>query len=105
MRRKKTQGSRARRPMLVASGLAAAGALIGAAVLRRRSRDGTPDGPAGRARENGGDTRREWQCECGQVLLISGEGRHRVFWLPDAPLDDPLLDGTCPNCERSLTRT
>ena len=96
--KKKKQRARARRQLFVVSGLATAGALIGAGVPRGRSRDTT----AGRSREDEADTRREWRCECGQALLISGEGRHRVFWRPEAALDDPLLDGTCPSCERSL---
>src|SRR5688500_6357258 len=36
--------------------------------------------------------------DCGQELRVAGEGRHRVVWLPDAPMSEPLLDATCPQC-------
>jgi hypothetical protein len=43
-----------------------------------------------------------WRCRCGQEFRVSGEGRHRVYWLIDADPGDPVLDGRCPNCGRSL---
>lgn len=101
--RSKKKRARQRRQALVASGLATAGALVGGGMLHRRSRHRTTDGPADATPERDADTRREWQCECGQALLITGEGRHRVFWRLEAPLDDPLLDDGCPRCERALS--
>ena len=45
----------------------------------------------------------EWRCEsCGQPFRISGEGRHRIYWLPDAAPGDPVLDGRCPSCGTPL---
>jgi hypothetical protein len=43
-----------------------------------------------------------WTCECGQELRVVGEDRHRVYWLPDAPDSEPLLDRACPSCGRDL---
>ena len=43
-----------------------------------------------------------WRCECGQGFRVSGLERHRVFWLEDAPEDDPVLSGRCPSCDRPL---
>jgi hypothetical protein len=58
-------------------------------------------------RHKGGDARRAqgpqpWSCECGQAYRVSGEGRHRVYWLVDAPEADPVMGSTCVNCERPL---
>jgi hypothetical protein len=33
---------------------------------------------------------------------VSGEGRHRIYWLPDAPVSDPITEGRCANCAREL---
>ncbi|HWT23065.1 MAG TPA: hypothetical protein VN213_06115, partial [Solirubrobacteraceae bacterium] len=43
-----------------------------------------------------------WSCECGQSFLVAGVDRHRIYWLPDASPDDPVLSGRCPNCDRPL---
>jgi hypothetical protein len=44
----------------------------------------------------------EWSCQCGQVYRIAGEGLHRIYWLPDASIADPVMDGRCANCGRAL---
>ncbi len=82
-----------------------------AAVARRR---GAPTGPSGPspAREDAGappsqepaaavveDT---YTCACGQEYRVSGEDRHRVYWLKDAEVSDPVLGQDCPNCDRPL---
>ena len=92
---------RSRRPSsgLVAQGAVGLSAFTGAYLLARRSGGGKPDLDAGATTT---DQREEWQCECGQLLLVTGEGRHRVFWMAEAPLEDPLLGDRCPNCERDL---
>jgi hypothetical protein len=46
----------------------------------------------------------EYRCDCGQAFLVSGAGRHRVYWLPDASPSDPVLSATCPECDRPLPR-
>jgi len=91
-------------PALVA-GLAALGAA-GAAFLRRRRRGpqdlraapGSPPSQEAATRV----VEQEWTCQCGQPYRISGEGRHRIYWLPDAAVSDPVTDGRCANCGREL---
>jgi hypothetical protein len=60
-------------------------------------------------RPGGGNRRRgpeppDYRCQCGQRFLVSGVGRHRVYWLPEASPGDPLLAAQCPRCERRLPR-
>ena len=43
-----------------------------------------------------------WQCECGKEFMVAGRDRHRVYWPADASPSDPILSGTCPNCDRPL---
>jgi hypothetical protein len=83
-----------RTAVALAGGLLGAGAA--AAAWKRRSATTTSghDGGAGEPQE--------WQCVCGQKFRVVGEGRHRVFWLPDAPPSEPVLDDRCPNCGRPL---
>lgn len=86
-------------PHQISAALATA-ALTGVAlVLHRRRRSTSSTGSAG------GSVSQEWTCECGQAFRVHGEGRHRVYWLPDAEPGDPLLDDRCPNCERQLSGT
>lgn len=47
----------------------------------------------------------KWSCECGQSFRVSGQGRHRVFWLADAEASDPVVGTTCPSCDRPLPRS
>jgi hypothetical protein len=77
---------------------ATAASAVAYALLRLRRRGGRSAEAAG-ARE-----REECRCECGQAFLVSGAGRHRVYWLPEAPTSDPLLSPDCPQCERPLPR-
>jgi hypothetical protein len=49
------------------------------------------------------DRRREYCCECGHVLRVSGGGRHRVYFeLGDARSTDPVMNRVCPACGRGL---
>ncbi len=51
----------------------------------------------------GVDQRREYRCDCGHALRVSGGGRHRVYFqLDDARLDDPVMNRICPECGRGL---
>jgi hypothetical protein len=43
-----------------------------------------------------------WTCACGQVYRMTGEGRHRVFWVLGAPESEPVLGSDCVACERPL---
>jgi hypothetical protein len=101
--------SRSRPPLpAVLGALAALVAGAGAALLRRRRAGGGGDDvraapgsppsqvPATKA------VHQEWTCQCGQQYRVSGEGRHRIYWLPDAPISDPITEGRCANCEREL---
>jgi ribosomal protein S27AE len=50
------------------------------------------------------DARRTYTCpECGQVLHVSGLGRHRVYFeLTDTGADDPVMNRVCPACGHGL---
>ena len=103
-RRRRSAAGAARLPALVAAVLALAAA--GAALLRRR-RPGAADLRAapGSAPSQEPATKvvsQDWSCECGQAYRVSGEGRHRIYWLPDAPVSDPVTDGRCASCGREL---
>jgi hypothetical protein len=44
-----------------------------------------------------------YRCECGHVLRVFGRERHRVYLeLGDQRLDDPVMNGACPQCARGL---
>jgi hypothetical protein len=88
LRRKRS--SRAPALTLAGASLAVSGA-IAALVLWRRRRASQPV-----------DSRMSWACECGQRYLVQGTDRHRVYWLPDAALSDPLLDRECVQCGTAL---
>jgi hypothetical protein len=46
---------------------------------------------------------REYKCECGHVLSVSGGGRHRVFFeLDDEARADPVMNRVCPECGHGL---
>ena len=50
------------------------------------------------------DPRPKYSCpECGQVLRVSGLGRHRVYFeLDDERSDDPVMNRACPTCSHGL---
>ncbi len=81
----------------VAGGVVAA-AASGALLRRRGGSSASGAAPA----QGDAPAHAEWQCACGQEFRVSGEGRHRVLWLPDAGSGDPYLEPTCPSCEREL---
>ena len=86
--------SRTSKPRLAALASLAGGLAGGVATVVRRRR-----ASAGVAEDDGPAT---WSCECGQEYRVSGEGRHRVYWLKDADPSDPVIGGRCPNCDRPL---
>jgi hypothetical protein len=99
MRRK-----RSRKPSAAKVAAPAGAAGLAATALWRVVRRRRAAGPAGSPPpEEAPSAMREWSCECGQRFRVSGEDRHRVFWLEDASDDDPVLGDQCPSCERSLT--
>ncbi len=104
---------RRRRPAAPAAGLAGLGAFAAfagaiALVLRRRRGGGdaadlrTPPGSPPSEAPATKVVQQEWTCACGQLYRVSGEGRHRIYWLPDAPVSDPVTEGRCENCGREL---
>jgi len=85
----------------LAAGAAGAVALLrrrraGAAALRAEPGSAPSQAPATKVVEQ------SWTCQCGQDYRISGEGRHRIYWLPDAPVSDPVTEGRCISCQREL---
>lgn len=94
--------------------VAAAVAAAGVAVVGARRRRGhtviieepvAPVVPGPPSQEPVAETvEQTWTCECGQELRVRGEDRHRVYWLPDAAVSDPVLSPDCPSCERPLPR-
>jgi hypothetical protein len=95
-------GHEMRRRIVVPAFFATAASGVAYALLRLRRgaspRAGARDGAATPGEQQ------EYRCACGQVFLVSGTGRHRVYWLPDASPSDPVLSATCPSCERPLPR-
>ena len=57
-----------------------------------------------RARLNRAPERNRYRCvECGHLLRVFGGGRHRVYFEPsNTALDDPIMNGVCPQCGHSL---
>src|SRR3712207_695383 len=86
--------SRTSKPRLAALASLAGGLAGGVATVVRRRR-----ASAGVAEDDGPAT---WSCECGQEYRVSGQDRHRVYWLKDADASDPVIGGRCPNCDRPL---
>ena len=91
------------RRVVVPALFAAVAAGVGFALvrLRRRGAD-TPFAPRPLSDGNGPES--EYVCDCGQAFRLTGAGRHRVYWLPDAAPADPVVSAECPNCERPLPR-
>ena len=77
--------------------VAASGVAYALSRLRRGGAAHDRDRRRGRSAEH-----QEHRCECGQVFHVSGTGRHRVYWLPDASPRDPVLSDDCPSCGRPL---
>jgi rubredoxin len=48
--------------------------------------------------------RREYECRrCGHVLEVFGLGHHRIYFEPaNLRLDDPIMNGLCPECGLGL---
>ena len=47
--------------------------------------------------------RPNYRCECGHELRVIGRDRHSVYFeLGNDPLDDPVMDGRCPQCSAPL---
>jgi hypothetical protein len=110
MRRKRSRTPGAGAIAGVAAAAGVAGTALWRLARRRRSADDRPapapppaEPGAGPAESAASETvRQQWSCACGQVFVVSGDDRHRVYWLPDAPISSPLMDRSCPNCEREL---
>jgi hypothetical protein len=75
---------------------ATAAAVVAIALLRLK-------GPVWR-RPCSGAAPEPYRCDCGQAFRVAGSGRHRVYWIADAPQGDPLMADRCPACDRPLPR-
>jgi hypothetical protein len=88
-------------PIAVLAAVAAVACGVGVLLSRLgRSRGGGSEARDDPRNEQAGE--HTWRCRCGQEFRVSGEGRHSVYWLIDADPGDPVLDGRCPNCGRTL---
>ena len=107
--------SRRRRAPFAVAGAAVVAALAAGLVARARRGRGAsaasqtperpPTVPGPPSQEPAAEAvERTWSCECGQEYRVRGEDRHRVYWLPDAAIADPLLTMECVACERPLPR-
>ena len=90
--RRRAQRARERQLRAVTGALALSALVAAALALLQRRRSSARAAHASRV----------WQCECGQAFRIAGLDRHRVYWLPDAPANDPIISGRCPACDRPL---
>jgi hypothetical protein len=106
MRRRRKSDRKGAAVVLAAAAAAAAGIGGGAVVVARRRRTTMTTGagtrrPARRfgRRAPGPDT---WTCACGTAFRVTGAGRHQVFWLAEAPEDEPVMGDRCPSCDRAL---
>jgi hypothetical protein len=81
---------RGRTVAIAGAATAAAAITAGLVAARRRRALGSHD------------PRTEWACSCGQRYLVQGTDRHRVYWLSDTDLSDPLLGRECVNCGAPL---
>ena len=99
MRRKKRSGPP---PAAVLAAVAAVAGVVG--VLLRRLGASRGRGRLAGSRGKGQQRAEEqiYRHDCGEEFRVSGEGRHRVYWLIDADPADPVLDGRCPNCGQPL---
>jgi hypothetical protein len=79
----------------MAIAIGAAGA-VGAVVAARRRRASGTSGP-----DRGSAGEERYTCACGATYRTTGAGRHRVFWVVDAPAGDPVLEDHCPACGRA----
>ena len=95
-KRKKTSGAVKAAAPAGAAGLAAT--AVWRFVQRKRNAAGAT------APENAPSAVRDWTCECGQRFRVSGEDRHRGYWLEDADDADPVLGDQCPSCEKPLSQ-
>jgi hypothetical protein len=75
---------------------AGATATVAIALLRLKRPAWRP-----RRRRRGPET---YRCDCGEVFRVAGSGRHRVYWIADAPQGDPLMSDRCPHRDRPLPR-
>lgn len=72
---------------------------VRAAATSAAIKSGAGVAEAGDARER----YREYRCECGHAMRVSGGGRHRVYFeLMDVRLTDPVMDRKCKLCGRGL---
>jgi hypothetical protein len=94
---KRVSSTTARRAGLlaVAAALAAALAAVGVRLA-----------PVRRAPAHAGEHEERpeptYTCSCGATYRVSGSDRHRVYWLADAPEEEPVIGDRCVQCDAPL---
>lgn len=92
--------SRARgKTIAIGGAIAAVLAALGARIAQQRRGTMTTSRPAERTEQPSAEER--YTCACGAEYRMTGAGRHRVFWVLDAPADDPVLEDHCPACGKA----
>jgi hypothetical protein len=92
--------SRARgKTIAIGGAVAAVLAAVAARVARRRGTKTTGRTEEGASPQPSAEER--YTCACGAEYRTTGAGRHRVFWVLDAPADDPVLEDHCPACGKA----
>jgi hypothetical protein len=99
LRRRRRRQERALWWGAAAAALAATGGGV-VVLLRRTSPRAAWDRL--RWRRDTSTDRRPWTCECGQRFIVTGQDRHRIYWLEEAEERDPVLGDACPSCDRRL---
>jgi hypothetical protein len=84
--------------MAIGGAVAAVLAAVAARVARRRGTKTAARTGKGRRPPRAEEC---YTCACGAEYRTTGAGRHRVFWVLDAPADDPVLEGHCPACGKA----
>jgi ssDNA-binding Zn-finger/Zn-ribbon topoisomerase 1 len=83
-----------------------AGSVVGPDVLESDLIEGSDrvDSFEERAELNEAPDRGGYVCpQCGHTLRVFGGGRHRVYFEPtNTALDDPIMNGKCPECGLGL---
>ena len=91
-------------PRVAAAGAAALAAGAAAAFVHHRRRPKDPPLPMEVERDDPvrSIVGEKFRCACGQRYRTTGEGRHRVYWVDDARIADPVLERECVSCGTDL---
>jgi hypothetical protein len=76
-------------------------AVLAAVAARSAQRRETKTASRPEKRTEQPSAEERYICACGAEYRTTGAGRHRVFWVLDAPADDPVLEDRCPVCGKA----